>query len=470
VATGRDMLKTLIRKELLSNLLNTRFAVAYFLCTTLFVGSAMIMYVDLLSEKRTADMSHRVYERRMLEQTVPFEYVFDKLVARRVAPLQMFALGGERDPDHRAIIGYETSPVFFGDLRRDPVGNLFPAVDLVFTTGVIFSLLIFMLIYDAVSGERENGTLKLLLAGPVSRDRLIVAKWIGVFASIIVPFVTSSLLAVLVLLFSRDITLTGADWLAVAAILGTCVLYIAVMVTVSLAVSVLFRHSATAILALLFVWGVFVVALPSLSTPTAYLMVSPPSVQALTTAVRREPSQPERLRREHEAQEAQYRRLYGERDYEELTRQEQWECDNRRRSLHHEYVGYAVDGIVARVADMSGHDLTVDRLMRLIARLSPYGCLQNACAALARTDIHREIALREENGRFMQKTYQYFRTTMDRGDAWPFPAALGPRYRSREEPLGSAAMRALPDILVLVLMGAFCFLVAFAAFVRMDVT
>ena len=40
------MLKTLIQKELLNNLLNTRFAVAYVVCAVLMVGSTANMLTE----------------------------------------------------------------------------------------------------------------------------------------------------------------------------------------------------------------------------------------------------------------------------------------------------------------------------------------------------------------------------------------------------------------------------------------
>ena len=41
------------------------------------------------------------------------------------------------------------------------------------------SLMAILFSYDAVSGERERGTLRLLLTNSLSRPALIAAKWLG---------------------------------------------------------------------------------------------------------------------------------------------------------------------------------------------------------------------------------------------------------------------------------------------------
>ncbi|MBD3241996.1 MAG: ABC transporter permease subunit [Chitinivibrionales bacterium] len=460
----------LIRKEILNNLLNSRFSVAYFVCTVLFVGSSLIMFADLLAEKRVADTSQRVYERRMAEIDEGHLYTDEKYVARPVVPTQMFALGGERDPDRRALIGYETAPMFFGDFRRDPLGNLFPAIDPTFIVGVLFSLLIFMLVYDAVSGERELGTLKLLLSSPISRDRIMVAKWLGAFISVLIPYLTSAAIVVLVLLLTRGITIGESDWARIGAVLAIGVLYMAVVLSISLAVSVLFRSSAAGILSLLLIWATVIVALPALSTPIAYLLVDPPSVQQLTEEIRREASQPELREWLRTGIDKTRQEMLDGRDEQELSDEERWAMYRAMQRVDHERIAKGADAVVSRVAMLTRYERNVDRLMRRIARLSPYGCMQNACVTLAGTDMEHELAMREANGRFMKSTISFWKTTLARRGPWNFPAARGPRYRVRREPVASAFGRAAPDIGVLLLTGCVFFLVAFAAFLRADPT
>ena len=51
--------------------------------------------------------------------------------------------------------------------------------------------------FDAIAGEREQGTLRLTLSNSVARDFVLVGKFLGAFLSIGIPFV----IAVLINLF-----------------------------------------------------------------------------------------------------------------------------------------------------------------------------------------------------------------------------------------------------------------------------
>ena len=48
-------------------------------------------------------------------------------------------------------------------------------------TRLIFWLLAIVFGYDAICGEKERGTLRLMLSCSVPRDTVLLAKWIGGF-------------------------------------------------------------------------------------------------------------------------------------------------------------------------------------------------------------------------------------------------------------------------------------------------
>lgn len=282
------MLKTLVAKEMLNNLLNLRFALAYFLCTFLLVGSASIMLSEYLAHKDVYEVNKNAHERRLSKQNHMWGYLWhNKMVLREPALTRIFALGGEKDADQKAAVAPEFSPCFHGDFKRNPISNLFPSVDMVFIVGVIIGLLIFVLTYDSVAGEREQGTLKLLLAGPVPRDQVILAKWLGGFASLVIPLVTAWLIVCLVLVFAGGITVSAGEWARIFLILLVMGLYVATVFSLSLMVSLLFRHSGAAVLALLLVWVVLIVAVPASSASIAYLATDPEGVHTPHVAMAR---------------------------------------------------------------------------------------------------------------------------------------------------------------------------------------
>ncbi|MBD3241089.1 MAG: ABC transporter permease subunit, partial [Chitinivibrionales bacterium] len=269
------MFAVLVRKEILNNLLDLRFALAYFLCTLLIVGSGARMLAGYLAEKSTYDVNNAVYLRQWHEVTTMWEGGKNK-VARRPLPTAILVQGGEKDPDRTANPAGKVSPHFYGDWRRDPLANLFPTLDMLFVVGVILSLVIMLLTYDTVAAERQGGTLRLLLSCPLSRVTVILAKWAGGLVSLLIPFVTAMLVVVIILLFTPGVGLTADDTLRVAALCALCGLYMSVVFSLAMMVSVMVRQPGLAILVLLLVWVVSIVAIPSLATPLSYVWHDPP--------------------------------------------------------------------------------------------------------------------------------------------------------------------------------------------------
>lgn len=463
------MLKTLVLKEILNNLLNLRFALAYFLCTFLLVGSVSIMLSDYLAWKDVHDANRRVYDRQYTDIGHVWQYMWhNKVVLRPPALTRVFALGGEKDADQRAAVAPEFPPYLYGDFKRNPLTNLFPSVDMVFIVGVIISLLIFVLSYDSIAGEREEGTLKVLLAGPVPRDLIVLAKWLGGFASLVIPLITGWIVVALVLAFSGHLS-AGIDvWLRIAALFVVTVLYVAVVFSLSLMVSLLFKSSATAILALLMVWVVLIVAVPAASTSIAYLAIRPQGVQTPAVEMRRigvlEWSDFDRRLGDT------FKEWFGGRDFDELSESERSRWRDYSQEERVGQITHLVDSIVSVGQRASRAEMHVDRSARWLARISPYGCLQNASVALAGTGMQGRQAIREALEDFSRRSTAYAidHVKSERRDD-SFDAEHAPRARILPVQLGDALADCLVDVGLLALMGVLFFLVAYVRFLKMEI-
>ena len=71
----------------------------------------------------------------------------------------------------------------------------FLEIDWAFVMGLIVSFVAILFTYDAVCGEREDGTLRLMLSGSVPRDGVLLGKFIGAFLSVSAPIVLGAILS-----------------------------------------------------------------------------------------------------------------------------------------------------------------------------------------------------------------------------------------------------------------------------------
>ena len=61
-------------------------------------------------------------------------------------------------------------------------------MDWAFIIGYVLSLIALLFTFDSVSGEREQGTLRLMLANSIPRHTVLIGKFLGALISITIPF------------------------------------------------------------------------------------------------------------------------------------------------------------------------------------------------------------------------------------------------------------------------------------------
>lgn len=144
----------------------------------------------------------------------------------------------------------------------------YEVVDWTFLVRLVISFLCIVLAYDTISGGRESGTLRLVLANPVPRWALVVAR-VGAHLCVVLSVVAvGATLSLLILSLSGMVTLTAG--LAVDALLfllGTAI-YATLFLCLATGISAMARTSGASLILLVLVWAVVVVVVPQ----TAYLV------------------------------------------------------------------------------------------------------------------------------------------------------------------------------------------------------
>lgn len=463
------MLKTLVLKEILNNLLNLRFALAYFLVTVLLVGSAAIMLSEYLTERDVYQVNKAAYDRRNDQQDGPYDYVFgNKFHMRPPSVTRVLALGEEKDADRKSLIACEFAPTFMGDFKRNPLANLFPTMDMLFVIGVVISLLIFALTYDSISGEREEGTLKVLLAGPVPRDLVLLAKYIGGLISLVAPLLTSWVVVLLLVLLTPGLGVTTNELTRLVLFFALSTLYIATIFAGSMAVSLVFRSSGAAILALLLVWVVLIVALPALGPSVGYLIVKPRSVQSVDIAAKRVGVLEWGAMNTKAAGE--FKKRFGGRDFGQLSPEEQtlWNEWDRNNDFNH--IEHITDSIVSILQRQHRQDERVESISRWVSRLSPFGCYQNAAVALSGTGMHRRAELQHALEAYAVSATEYavdqVRNKKSRHEQF---SEQGPQLRLPPVSLAASVQESMVDFGVLMTMAVLFFMGGYLVFARTEI-
>ena len=146
-------------------------------------------------------------------------------------------------------------------IRRELLDNLmtfrFAAAVLIMLLLVVAntSLLALLFAYDTLAGEYERGTLRLVLTHPVSRGRILLAKYISAMVCLLVPLLMSLILAMILLTTSASFSLNTPDFLRIGGIMVASIAYLSVFYLIGMLISVMTRRTSTALMLSMFVWG-----------------------------------------------------------------------------------------------------------------------------------------------------------------------------------------------------------------------
>jgi len=261
------MIRTIARKEITANLLSYKFFIVILLSSVLIFTSLFVMGRDF--KGRAADYQIIKPEKG------------DPIAVLPPNPLSVFAKGLEDSITRSyelSFIGIETRT---GRSEANAVFSFFPTPDFVYIIKVVLSLVALLFGFDAISREREDGTLKLALSNSISRASLLAGKWAGNLLSVAVPFLIVAGLGFVVLSLDPAFRLTASGVGRLFLILVFSLAYIALFLTLGMFISAVTRRSSSSLVILLLIWALMVFVLPNLGTLVARQIVELPSVKAL---------------------------------------------------------------------------------------------------------------------------------------------------------------------------------------------
>lgn len=118
-------------------------------------------------------------------------------------------------------------------------------------SALFISIFAIVVSFDAISKERVQGTMDLLLSRPVSRTGVLLGKFLGSFGAVAVPVVLVELAGIAAITAASGKAPTGSF---AAAFIGLSLLLIAFYVLIQLTFSTLAKTSGTAVLFGVLVW------------------------------------------------------------------------------------------------------------------------------------------------------------------------------------------------------------------------
>ena len=280
----------ILRKEILLSVVSFRFVISVALLFVLIVGSLQIMAINYTRRVDDFESSTATHKENLRNMATLMDFIgFGVAKDPRPPLLGIFAVGLDQKMSSSFMVpGYNIldmqglhSPAYFerfsemtgmemeGSKYANPIFTLFQPPDFIYVINVVLSLFAILFAFDCISGEKEDQTLKLMLANSVPRDIVLFAKWLGGTLTILAPFAVSFGLGLLLVAARPGISFAGEAPMRILLIFMTSAIYIGVFFLIGLVCSTFTERSATSLIVALFVWVFFVLVVPNIAPVVA---------------------------------------------------------------------------------------------------------------------------------------------------------------------------------------------------------
>ena len=384
------MLKILIGREVLEYLKSAKFLIGLGITLVLAAGGAVINVQDFKQR-------HQDYQAALQELKSDRFYI---RLYRPPQALSTLIQGKDRKLGNSITYTYLNLPArtsgYMGEGRseRHRLISGFAAVDLAFIVRVVLSLLVIFIAYTAVSEEKSQGTLKLVLSNRLPRDQLLLGKFLGGWFVILGSLLISALVSVIIVLAHPSLAFGAGDWARLLGFLGLAALYLTAFYAISLFVSVLTDRPAASLLVLLQVWVFLIVIVPNLGVVAASNLVKIPSAEQLSRqkAAAFEP---------YEAEQKRIQEAFGQAVNSGQPVSQEIGLRNVELWALQTDLGHQVD-------EEYGRRLAAQtRLARTLSGLSPAVLFDQAAERMGRTGL-------AEYDRFMREVYRHWQQHVER--------------------------------------------------------
>ncbi len=258
------MITVIALKEFYGNLISSRFLFSFLLCLFLVPFSLLVSISDYQSQIRAYEADRKAAE--MENTSIRVYSALRPALVRPPEPLSIFSRGIRSDIGGRIKILLGERPFMTTGKsleRENPFMNAFSSLDFINIIAIAMSLLAILFSYNLCSFEREAGTLKLMLANPVARWKILLGKAIGTVLTLLPVILFCFILCAIIVRLAPGIMLSRGDWVRIVLLLGLGIVYMLIFMMMGILISTHAKSSATSIAVGLFSWVLFLFVIPN---------------------------------------------------------------------------------------------------------------------------------------------------------------------------------------------------------------
>jgi len=399
------MLRDIISKELLENILHLKFILSFLVCVVLFSTCAIIRVKDYQEQLRVYRNNVQLHHRAATQYKSAKDLAVKGIkVDHPPNPLSILVEGVSNSYPKTMTIALSSGFITDERAGKTVLNLIFDTFDFVTLIQIVISLMAILFTYNAISGEREDGTLTLCFSNPLPRHTLIMGKMVGNFLPLITTLLISLIVGLLIVVVMGRVEFDAHTWGRVGVIFLLSLLYLLLFSNMGILVSVRSHSSVTSLILLLFLWVIFVFVIPHTGILLANYLKPVPSPDHIQE---RKGMIFGLAMNKWSSKVAKYKEEYG--GYPQKGVWDSWEVE---RDLS------VADGYRKVEEEYNSQLDTQVRVAKIISRFSPSSSLYYACSSIAGTSIFSEKAYIKELEHYRSLFVDYALGKMKKDATW----------------------------------------------------
>ena len=234
------MIWSITKKEIRNNLLSFRFYITFVSVIVLFLVAGFLFvgnYQGELSDySRDRNKSLKKYHEscKKLADLALDEHLF-YTKPKSISFVSDGKQGSLPNLFYVEAVGRESLPINKG--RFNLFLPDFAHLNWLYLIGIVLSFVVLVISYDAITGEKEKGTLGLVLSNSVNRHSILLGKYLGILFTVLIPLIVGILLNLIIVTSSPLVSLQGSDWVRILIVFILSLIYLSFFAFIGLFIS-----------------------------------------------------------------------------------------------------------------------------------------------------------------------------------------------------------------------------------------
>ena len=351
--------------------------------------------------------------------------------------------------------------------KRDLLSSAFSFTpDLTFIVQFLFSFFAIILTFNAVSAEKENGTLRLIYSNSFKSAHFILAKYVSAFITICLPLLLGLILSLILLAVFSVIPFHSSLVFIFISFLVLSLLYLSIFILIGILCSIIGHSSKTSLVISLLAWIFLVIIIPK---STGMLL----SLKRFDVPTEEEIS--ELASKAVDSAIARMKIQVAESSLKEFDEDRKIEIKLRQNSERDKSIQDIYDFYLRK-------KLSAIKTIRAINYVSPASLFEFSASSIAGTGLSHFESLWQQTRQFgndfvsflkdninILKKGSYFYPNPDSISNKPIDFNAMPKFEDKELKLGERMKDALPYISLLLFYNLFIFIFVLYKFQKYDV-